>query len=178
MGSRRMLILMAQRIGLVSLLLSLAVLFTMVPAQAEVITFQLQVVPTFGLGVTGTFAIDSSIIPPDGGQVVSPSFTDMDFTWAGIHYTAIQTSFLTFDSAGNLVAWNFGTNCDPPGDGGCSFILLPPFTLPPGQPCCPCCPQWLVNTAAFEAADSYFGFGPSVTGTATVTRLTPVTPPP
>src|SRR5262245_28999754 len=155
MGSLRTLIIVAQRVGLVSLLLSFSVLFTMGPAQAEVITFQLQVVATTFPGSTGTFSIDSSIIPPGGGQVASPSFTDMDFTLGGIHYTSIQTSSLTFDSAGNLVAWNFGTNCPPgSGHGGCSLILLPPFARPPGQPSC--CPQWLVNNAAFEFASSYF----------------------
>jgi len=181
MRSLRMLIIMAQRIGLVGLVLPFGVLSTMVPAQSEVITFQLQVVTTYGGSSTGTFAIDSNIIPPGGGQVVSPSFTDMDFTWEEWHYTAgfstephtrqIETSFLTFDSAGNLVAWSFGTSCSPPGDGGCELLLLPPGVVPPnvGR----CCSAWLVNTLDFRYGHNTLDVG---SGTATVTRLTPSPP--
>ena len=167
-----------QRTGLVGLVFTFSVLFTIVSAQAEVITFQFDVVatsgPLAGERAAGTFAIDSNIIPPGGGQVASLSlFTDVAFTWDGIDYTAAntQTSFLTFDSAGNLVAWDFGTVCLLPTNGGC-LVRLPP----PG-----CCRDWVVaqdpshnHILSFEYGrpDNSFGFG-----NATVTRLTPVTPP-
>src|SRR5262245_10559299 len=126
-----------QRIGLVSLLVSFGVLFTMVSEQAEVITFQFDVVatsgPLAGERATGTFAIDSSIIPPGGGKIVDLSFIDVAFTWDGIQYTAANThtGSLTFDSAGNLVAWDFGTACIP--NLNCLVRLPPPGIFPPGE---------------------------------------------
>ena len=139
-------------------------LLLMIPvcAEATLITFQFQVSatsgPLTGQMATGTFAIDSSIIPTGGGQVSSPSlFSALNFTWDGVQYTRTntQTSSLTFDGMGNLVAWEFGTVCLPPASGGCLVRLYPPGFQ-----------DWFVRQSSnyanfFESGrpDRSFGFG-------------------
>src|SRR5262245_40489409 len=174
MGSLLTLIIVAQRIGLVSLLLSLDVLFTIVPAQADFVIFQFDVVatsgPLAGERATGTFTIDSNLIPPGGGKIVDLSFTDVAFTWDGIRYTAANThtGSLTFDSAGNLVEWDFGTSCIP--NSGCLVRLPPPGIFPPGE----CCRDWVVKQDQSHQALFFFEYGrPDNSfggGTAVVTR--------
>src|SRR5262245_13045991 len=104
----------------------------------------------------------------------SPTWTSHGM---GIRYTAAntRTGSLTFDSAGNLVEWDFGTACIPNG-GGCLVRLPPPGIFPPGE----CCRDWVViqdhshnHILFFEYGrpDNSFRFG-----TATVTRLGRVTP--
>jgi hypothetical protein len=140
-------------------LLSFALLLTtFVSAQATPITFQFHVAatsgPLTGQMATGSFTFDSSVIPAGGGQVFSLTlFSDLAFAWDGIQYTSTntQTSSLTFDSAGNLIGWQFGTTCLPK-PSGCVVRLIPPGFE-----------DWQVGTSFFEYGrpDLSFGFGTS-----------------
>jgi hypothetical protein len=102
------------------------------PASADSISYNLFVTattgPLAGQSATGAVTFDSSIIPEGGGKVVGQHlFTDVDFEWDNISYTAsnTETSSLQFDSHGMLTQWDFGTACIPNG-GGCLVRLIAP----------------------------------------------------
>jgi len=146
-------------------------------AEADTITYQFQVTATSGSLTgetsTGTFAFDSSLIPPGGGRVVGLHlFNDLDFAWNGIHYDATntQTGLLQFDSGGNLSQWEFGTACFTAGGGGCVVRLIPPgFT------------DWEVRNNLASRPPSFFEYGfPDLTfgfGTENVTNVAPTPEP-
>lgn len=78
-------------------------------------TFQVDVTsgPLSPESVSGTFAYDSSSIIKGGINNATGLLTELDFTFNGTTYTSTtaNTGWLTFDSAGDLTYFNFGTNC-------------------------------------------------------------------
>jgi hypothetical protein len=88
-------------------------------ANAFPITFSFSVTATSGPldGITenGTFTYDSSSIIPGGINDNTGLLTGLNFTWNGITYnqTTANTSFLLFNSSGDLTKALFGPNCMP-----------------------------------------------------------------
>src|SRR5438067_1797228 len=131
-------------------------------ATADPMTYQLFVVattgPLAGQSSAGTVTFDSSIIPSGGGRVIGQHlFTNVDFEWNGISYSAstTETSFLQFDTRSLLTQWDFGTICNSPANGGCLVRLFGPGVA-----------DWVVknnetHSLFFEygRADHSFGFG-------------------
>ncbi|HTT05001.1 MAG TPA: hypothetical protein VMF64_06900 [Steroidobacteraceae bacterium] len=70
--------------------------------------------PLAGVTSTGTFTINSSIIPPSGGELVQKGLlTNLAFNWNGITYSAstANTGFVDFSSSGALDNAVFGDAC-------------------------------------------------------------------
>jgi hypothetical protein len=159
---------MLRRRAFAGLLLFVLLLTASVIAEAQLIRYQFEVAatsgPLAGQSASGTFAINANIIPVGGGQVSSPMlFSDFAFAWDGTQYTTANTmtSSLTFDRAGDLVAWDFGTTCNSPPQGGC-LVRLPPPGFPGFQ-------DWLVRQDSthgplfeYGRPDHSFGFGTAV----------------
>ena len=103
-------------------LAAIAVAVFVAPAvQATPVTYDFTVnIPTGPLAGTnekGSFSYDSSSITPGAENDTFGLLTALNFTFNGIAYNAstANTGFLTFDSAGNLTEFVFGTWCDDPG---------------------------------------------------------------
>jgi hypothetical protein len=62
---------------------------------------------------SGYFTIDDSLATP--GSHSGGSFTDFAVNWVGRAYdeSLAEIGWLTFDNAGNLTNWAFGSNCYP-----------------------------------------------------------------
>ena len=91
-------------------------------AEAAIESFDFTVTATTGslagTSATGSFSIDSSIIPAGGGDVLQQGlFTSFAFSWDGIAYTTANadTANLRFDATGALTGASFGNNCPPTG---------------------------------------------------------------
>ena len=97
-------------------------------AQADIITYNFTVDvppgsdPLSGMHEDGSFSYDGSSITPGARNLAIDLLTTLDFTVSGITYNAgtANTGFLSFDAAGDLLGFHFGTHCGF-GFGSCSI---------------------------------------------------------
>lgn len=80
--------------------------------------------PLDGTVSHGTFSFDSSSVTPGTWNRATGLLTAFDFTWNGTTYNAAtaNTGTLSFDGAGHLTDFMFGTHCSA---GECSFAIAP-----------------------------------------------------
>jgi len=80
--------------------------------------------PLDGTVSHGTFSFDSSSVTPGTWSRATGLLTAFDFTWNGTTYNAAtaNTGTLSFDGAGHLTDFMFGTHCSA---GECSFAVAP-----------------------------------------------------
>ena len=71
--------------------------------------------PLNGTVASGTFSYDSSSIVLGGLKANAGLLTALNFIWDGITYNknTANTGSMNFDASGNLISYQFGTNCGP-----------------------------------------------------------------
>jgi hypothetical protein len=116
-------------------------LFPATSVQADPITVTFTAFPAPGDPVNtgpsmGSFMFDSSLIPPDGGQIQDSTYglgaTSVNFQWGTTLFTRANADLgeLQFSSSGQLLAWVLGGTESPTGRAGIySYITGPPSAV-------------------------------------------------